>query len=114
MYAIASVAILAQALKSPCVFSAAMQNVQEAMQLLELHDGFSAGQLTKQFHRMSLHCHPDKPGGSTAKMQRVLDARDLCDAFLNRSPGPILRPEPPETRPGNAQTPPASAPPIGR
>ena len=31
--------------------------------------------------------------------------------FLNRSPGPILRPEPPDTRLGNAQTPPASAPP---
>ena len=88
-----------------------MQNVQEAMQLLELHYGFSAGQLTKQFHRMSLHCHPDKPGGSTAKMQRVLAARDLCDVLLSRSPGPFLHPEPPDTRPGNAQTPPASAPP---
>ena len=67
--------------------------------------------LNKHANLMSLHCHPDKPGGSTAKMQRVLAARDMCDAFLNRSPGPILRPEPPDTHPGNAQTPPASAPP---
>ena len=88
-----------------------MQTLQAAMQVLDLHNVFSSGEVRKQFHRLSLLSHPDKPGGSDANMKRILAARDLCVSFLNRSPGPILRPEPPETHPGNAPTWPASAPP---
>ena len=94
-----------------------MQNLQAAMHELHLHDGFSAEELKKQFHRLSVRCHPDKPGGSTARMQRILAAREVCIEFLARPTHPEQfaqnlrkRADPPETHPGNGiPTPPASA-----
>ena len=94
-----------------------MQTLQAAMHELHLHDGFSAEDLKKQFRRLSVLCHPDKPGGSNRRMQRILAAREVCIEFLARPTHPEQfaqnlrkRADPPETNPGNGMpTPPASA-----
>ena len=80
------------------------------MVVLCLDYGFSAEQLKKQFHRLSLRNHPDK-GGSQAIMQHISAARDLCVDHLAKKPGPIGLPEPPERHPHDVPTAPPSAPP---
>ena len=99
----------ARSLEKLLRFSAAivaMLNRRDAMQVLELLDGFSKEQLKKQYIRMSLAWHPDKPGGNTEKMQMILECyKLLVDSRLDSHP------EPPETSPPNWIAPPASAPP---
>ena len=59
-------------IKTSCSSVSAMRS--EALGILGVEEGASAREIRSKFKQLALKAHPDKPGGSTASFQRLVNA----------------------------------------